>query len=378
MNILGICHFELYQYYSSSFVHRQAVALAHKGNRVRVIVLTPFGKKNVTHRFSFKLRNELRDDVEIFYLRYLSLSKWGTKGFNNKSSILASKFFWNRLYNDFLPDIVHVHNIGMSYFGSHLKKAFNCPVIATTHGSDTNVPYNNGDYKTIVSNCKSLDGIVAVSTSLKNRLIESGVKTSCRVILNGFERSEVKRKKDPNSWIQVCHLIPQKHVDITIKQFYEYCRWERNATLTIIGEGPDRESLENLVDSMGISRQVKFTGFLDNEEVLKIMAASEYYVMISSPEGLGIVYLEALSMGCITFGTIGEGIEDVIKSGENGYLVPLDDPSIISKTINELTHNPNKKETISKNAKKSVQDLSWENNALQLTDFFEEIREEYV
>ena len=91
-------------------------------------------------------------------------------------------------------------------------------------------------------------------------------------------------------------------------------------TLTIVGQGPVRQMLEEICGKLGISDAVEFTGQMPNDQVLARLRESEIFVMASKPEGFGIVYLEAMSSGCVTIGTEGEGISDLIVHGENGFL----------------------------------------------------------
>lgn len=62
--------------------------------------------------------------------------------------------------------------------------------------------------------------------------------------------------------------------------------------------------------------------------------------MPSVREGFGMVYLEAMSCGCITIGTEGEGIADFIISGKNGILVPPDEPDAIVAAVESCLSDP--------------------------------------
>lgn len=372
MNILSICHYEYYQYISSSFIHKQAAAFVKLGHNVRVIVLTPFGKKGMDNRYSLITEYSEIDGVEVCYLRYLSLSKWGTKGFNEFSTELF--YAINMKFNNkvFIPDVIHAHTLGICRFASTLKKIYKCPLIATTHGSDTNTLFQRKEYDRIVELCNNTDAIIAVSTSLKNRLQLSGIAKQVYVVLNGYQATGLKpdlNKKEKNSWIQVGHLIKIKHVDITIKAFCKFKKENPDAKLTIIGEGAERHNLEKLCEQMGVT-DVFFLGQLDNASVLSELAKAEYFVMDSYPEGLGIAYLEALSQGCITIGCKSEGISDVIKNGENGFLVEADDVDGVLDNISKCQIDHEYKKEISARAIETVSKLSWERNAEEMIQIF--------
>lgn len=85
--------------------------------------------------------------------------------------------------------------------------------------------------------------------------------------------------------------------------------------LTVIGDGEGRKELEKIDNS------VKFLGALTNDEVMLKMQEADVFVLPSVGETFGMVYLEAMAAGCITVGTKGDGIDGIIKDGENGFLV---------------------------------------------------------
>ena len=68
-------------------------------------------------------------------------------------------------------------------------------------------------------------------------------------------------------------------------------------TLTVVGDGPLRTSLEELCQQLDVSGSVRFLGQLPNEEVFVRLCESTFFVMVSKPEGFGIVYLEAMAAG---------------------------------------------------------------------------------
>lgn len=101
------------------------------------------------------------------------------------------------------------------------------------------------------------------------------------------------------------------------------------------------------------------------------MAACQFFVMPSHPEGFGIVYLESMANGCITIGTEGEGIADLIHSGENGFLVPADDPDSIVQVIEWCLANPEKAAAIAERGRQDALALTWERNAAQYLALFQ-------
>ena len=92
------------------------------------------------------------------------------------------------------------------------------------------------------------------------------------------------------------------------------------------------------------------------------MGKSEIFLMPSSPEGFGIVYAEAMHNKCITIGTKNEGIDGFIINGKNGFLVNTDEEEI-TNLIDKIYKNEYNLQNIRDNAYKTVEKLTWEQNA---------------
>lgn len=134
---------------------------------------------------------------------------------------------------------------------------------------------------------------------------------------------EKERLKTPEKFgelriITVSRLLTIKNIDSIIKAIG--LLREYNIKLTIVGDGPQKNTLMKLASKLNLANRVEFTGKLKRKEVLHLMRDHDVFVMISSPETFGLVYIEAMGNGCITIGSKGEGIDGVIRDGENGFL----------------------------------------------------------
>lgn len=376
MNILVICHYGLYQHLSASFVHNQAKAFAAAGHQVRVIIPTPVGKQFRGGKIGPLFYESEADGVGLYYVRYLSASRYGKKSFNVKSAATAIGTRIKTITNGFVPDIIHAHTLGFdSGIGAWLKEKFGCPLVVTTHGSDTEKPLKEGKTDMLRSACDQADCIAAVSDRLRARLLSCGTSTRVVTILNGFSLENMCEacRKDPFSMIQVGHLIPSKRNDVTIRAFAKLRRKYPEMTLKIIGKGVLREQLETLAQELGVMDAVTFTGEIPNSQVFSAMAEASFFVMASKPEGFGIVYLEAMANRCVTIGTEGEGIADLIVSGENGFLVPADDPDAVASVIDRCLTDSREAEEIGRRGHMSAIGLTWERNAALYVALFEDL-----
>ncbi|NLG25803.1 MAG: glycosyltransferase family 4 protein [Clostridiales bacterium] len=132
-------------------------------------------------------------------------------------------------------------------------------------------------------------------------------------------------------------LIARKQVPLLVRalaQLPPEAPWR----LTVAGDGPERAAIEREVADLGVGDRVRLTGRLDRMHVFAEMATHDVFAMVSHGETFGIAYLEAMAAGMIPIGTTGEGIDGVIRDGENGFLVNRDDRAALTARFGELAN----------------------------------------
>lgn len=376
MNILVVAAHGLYESYSASFVHNQIKEYVRAGHAVRAVVPVAIGKKTAEYsRFSLPVVEVVHDGVEICYVRYLSLSAKGQHTFNPLSAEKAVCANMDRILRGFSPDIIHAHAILFGgRIGVQFKKRCGVPLVITTHGGDTRLSVTEAQISRAKKICDAADCVVGVSQTCRDTAMRIGSSTPTECIFNGFDgKNAVSRGKLPHSIIQVGHLNRQKHADYTIKAVSELINEYPDIVLTFVGAGPEEENLKELCRECRIEKNVVFTGFLPNKDAMEKMAGSEIFILPSTAEGFGIVYLEAMASGCVTIGTEGEGIDGVIVNGETGYLVKPDDVKSIADTVRYCFDNPAAAKKAAENGKKLARTLTWEKNAGKYLKIFEKL-----
>jgi len=128
---------------------------------------------------------------------------------------------------------------------------------------------------------------------------------------------------------------------------------------TVVGDGVERKRLEQLALDFNLREEINFTGSVSRDKTFELMKYSDIFIMISKKETLGLVYLEAMSAGCIVIGTRGQGIDGIVINGENGFLTSSSDEEEIYETIKYvMTLSGEEQKRIRKNAKDTVSSLS--------------------
>ena len=113
------------------------------------------------------------------------------------------------------------------------------------------------------------------------------------------------------------------------------------------------------VNAHNLSEKVVFTGRIPRDEILKYYDESECFVLISSGEVFGLVYLEAMSRGCITVAGKREGMEGIIENGVNGFLCEPGDVDELKNIIMHINRlSAKEKKDISDSARKTAIELS--------------------
>ncbi|WP_035157773.1 glycosyltransferase family 4 protein [Cohnella thermotolerans] len=161
------------------------------------------------------------------------------------------------------------------------------------------------------------------------------------VIPNGYDEKRFKpisHENEVTQLVTVCRLVPAKGIDLLLKACAELHRRGRKFVLHIIGDGPIREDLEKLSQSLGIYEDTIFYGYMLHPE--ELMPFFDVFVLPSRAESFGSVFAEAALCLLSLVGTNVGGIAEQIENGVNGLLVPEEDPEALANALEELIIDP--------------------------------------
>lgn len=196
------------------------------------------------------------------------------------------------------------------------------------------------------------DEIIAVSHDLAREMADlAGIpNTKIRVIYNPIVSANLQQKaaqyndhpwmKDPSVplVLAVGRLTPQKDFTTLLRAF-ALLRQNQMARLLILGEGPQRQSLERMVIELGITDTVELSGYIENP--YPYIANAEVFVLSSAWEGLPSVLIEALALGTQVVSTnCPTGPEEILNHGRYGQLTPVGDSSALSEAISMAIEKP--------------------------------------
>ncbi len=245
-------------------------------------------------------------------------------------------------------DVVHVHHPFLSgRLALRYCRPYNIPVVFTNHtrydlyaqAYFPVLPDELGNaflQAYLVSFCREVDLVIAPSAGLMGVLRGFGVDAPIEVIPNGIDLIPFRHPAErmPRQGfgfsdgdvvlVYVGRLGPEKNLTFLIRAFAGVAAAFPHARLLLVGDGPERDNLEDRVAQSGLEGKVFFAGMVEYAELPRYLAACDAFVTASVTEVHPLSLIEALAAGLPAMGVDGPGVADTIVDGVNGYLAPHD------------------------------------------------------
>ncbi len=281
--------------------------------------------------------------------------------------------------------VVDTQNIQSKFWGSMAARLSGAALVSTLNSSYLNEHGGNwkGRLYTLLDRATDSNAAryIAVSESIRAWLCERGIaEDHVDLIRNGIqipdggdanERADLRRTlRLPDDAIlctAVGRLVWAKGYMDLITAFRQVNQEVANAYCLIVGDGELRPAMEDEIRRLGISKHVLLLGYREHAEALKILRASDIFVMPSRSEGIPYALLEAGALGLPILATRCGGIPEVVRDGTDGVLVEPADVAGIANALEALCKDPQKAKQFGREARKRVrQDFSLETE-LELT-----------
>lgn len=317
---------------------------------------------------------------------------------NRKLNIrLATHFPEKELFDlykmDF--DIIHGHSGGtISLLGLEIAKIKKIPFVFTYHtlwAKYTHYLLNGFLIKPKIIKaisrifCNRCTVIIAPSKKIEEELLSYGVKKPIRIIpsgldlisfLNikkGFLREKIKAKDTDKILLYAGRLGKEKSIDFLIKAFEIISKKNKNVIFAIVGDGPQKEELEELTKKLGLEEKIYFTGNIQPSYMPSIYYDSYLFLFASQTETQGLVLLEAMASGLPAVAIDDLAVTDIIKNNKNGIISNKDINEYAKSTLQLLDDN-NFRNKLAGNAKEDVQKFS----IIKTVDALEKLYSEYI
>lgn len=244
--------------------------------------------------------------------------------FKDRRIVVRGIWFAYQIAKELELEIIHTHTeFGSGFLGKMVANRLRIPVVHTYH-----TMYE--DYLHYIANGKVLrpahvkyfsklfanhtTGVVCPSERVIEKLRSYGVYTPMRVIPTGIEidkfrrpditkedtqklRAQLNISPDQKMILSLSRISFEKNIQAIVQGFPDVLAARSDCRLVIVGKGPYREELEQMVETLGIRSFVQFTGEVANEEVAIYYKAADYFVSASTSETQGLTYTETLAAG---------------------------------------------------------------------------------
>jgi glycosyltransferase involved in cell wall biosynthesis len=236
-------------------------------------------------------------------------------------------------------DLVHTHLVHADVYGALGARR----LVSTKHNDD---PFRAGMFRFVErALARRTDRIVAITEALAAFQVQRVGLPADKVEVIHYGLDE-----PPAAWganaadgvpdsarivLAVCRLEPQKGVDVAIRALPDIRR-RHEATLVVLGEGPQREELERLARELEVP--VLLPGRVP--DVTAWLRRADLLVHPARWEGFGLALLEAMLASLPVVATRVSSIPEIVVDGETGLLVPADDASALAEAVSRVLDDP--------------------------------------
>ena len=271
------------------------------------------------------------------WVRYPQLP--GTSGLSSAGYLLYARLLGHiRQLHSVKPiGIIHAHAaLPCGHTAALLSRRLNIPFVVTVHGRDVFNTCSRGGIPAAQRRKVSEDvyhaarTVICVSSRVRE-ILETGIPAGVRstVVHNGvnpslFSPNLSEAGHSVPEILVVGDLLPSKGHELVLRALRNLLPSFPQLRCCMVGEGPECARLEALVRDLGIGQQVRFLSRLSRSEVAEAMRRCSVFALPSRNEALGCVYLEAMSCAKPVIACRGQGMDEVIEHGKNGWLISAD------------------------------------------------------
>ena len=264
-------------------------------------------------------------------------------------------------------DLLHVHyaipHASAAYMAKQIlfKKGRNIPVITTLHGTDITLVGRDKTYEPVVTfSINESDAITAVSQNLKEETYRSfEITKDIEVIENFVDNSRYNKKpidafrkviapNDEKILIHASNFRKVKRVNDVIEIFANVHR-QLPSKLLLVGDGPERRFMEDLVRKLQVQDDVRFLG--KQEQIEEILLVSDLFILPSEYESFGLAAMEAMAAKVPVISSDAGGLPEININGKTGYTAPVGDVQTMSECAIKLLSDDKLLQQFRKNAK---------------------------
>ena len=252
------------------------------------------------------------------------------------------------------------------------------PLIITARGSDINVIAQlPGPRRQMLQAARSASAIISVSAALKAKMVDLGMDAERIFVLrNGVDMSVYApvEQAQARAVLGLAHgpvvasvgnLVPGKGHDLAVQSIARL----DDVVLLVVGDGPQRASLERLARELGIGSRVQFTGELLPQQMPTVYSAADLLVLASSNEGWPNVVLEAMACGAAVVAADVGGVREILTAGVGGTIVLERSAEAFAAAINDRLTRVGERAAV----RAFASQFSWDEVVRQQTELYQRV-----
>ena len=310
------------------FFREQVETLADYNNKIGVVYVEMKSLKKISFKNIFSNHFQFIRIKEKNWIE-LRLKGWKLPGLIGDKIwlYLTNKLIKKYIDQNGTPDVIHVHNAFLAgQVAFRIFKKYGIKYILTEHDSAFLFESFTTKKKSIISEVYlNAFQVISVSNGLKNAMNLIAPDIKIEVIPNIVNTDYFKPKQNTydsvvTTFLSIGNLTANKNHKLLINGFNEIAKLNNNVQLIICGDGPEKNKLIKLVESLKLQDRVHLKGFLDRERILYELQNADCLVHTSNLETFGVVLIEAISCGLPFISTNSGGPQDVYED-EMGYLI---------------------------------------------------------
>lgn len=257
-------------------------------------------------------------------------------------------------------DVIHIHHPFLSgSLAQRYCKPRGIPIIFTNHTRYDlyaqaylpGLPEAFGETALqayLPSFCRSCDLVISPSRGVKDVLRNFGVDSPIEVVPNGVELAPFLHPDQPISrqelgfglqdviLVYTGRMGPEKNLSFLLRSFAGAAQAFEQVSLLMIGDGPERDNLEDQIKYSGLEGRVRFTGMVPYSKLPGYLAMADAFVTASVTEVHPLTVIEAQAAGLPVLGIQSPGVGDIVIDGKTGYLVPGEDLAAYTASLVRL------------------------------------------
>jgi glycosyltransferase involved in cell wall biosynthesis len=243
-------------------------------------------------------------------------------------------------------DVVNLHYFDDAWmYVLWLKRLFRFRLVVSVHGDDVHGSQGPRNVRLLRKWASHIDRLVFCSAGFRDEVLTPAdpLWAKSTVILNAVDvpgYHAVPATSRAARIVCVAHLFERKGIDTLVDAFAVLSEWCPGVELLIVGDGPERSSLEARVRRCGLSGRVTFAGLVDRARALELIRGASVFCLPSRREPFGLVLAEAMALRTPIVATRTGGIPEAVREGQDALLVAPNDPAALAVALRRVIEDP--------------------------------------